>query len=169
MSGVAHLRVVDTSTGELRDDGCESCGELRVQLAARERDVRTWSRRCAELERDHEAEAESHELQEDAKRLFDYWRRACGHPKSKWTPDRFWEVERWLRRYGLEMCERAIAGAAFDHWTTTRRNGSTKRFDGWGLIFPPPGPSKAPGVEEFANRAPKDWKSTLDQDGEHPA
>jgi hypothetical protein len=47
----------------------------------------------------------------------------------------------------------AIDGAAFDPYTTKRKNGSTKRHDDFTLIF-----RNADKMEEFANRAPKGWK-----------
>ena len=145
-----HLAVVDTETGEVKDS-CPGCATLRDQLAGAERDVRAWRARYANLERDTEAEAREHALWDDAKALFGYWKGKTGHSRSRWTADRFWVVEPLLREYGDAMCRKAIDGAAFDPYTTTRRNGSVKRHDDWDLIF-----RNASKLEEFCNRAPRE-------------
>jgi hypothetical protein len=95
-----------------------------------------------------------------AKRLFGEWKLACNHKRSPFTTDRFWQVEPYLTntRYAkgeqerIDLCRRAIAGAAFDPFVTRRRNGSTKRHDDWELIF-----RDSSKFEEFCCRAPRDW------------
>lgn len=134
------LRLVNPQTGELTDD-CPTCNE--------------WSRKYHGVLSQlglmrSEAEGDTnHELFPVAKRLFDFWKERCNHPRSDFTPERFKECLPHLRDLGQEVCRRAVEGAAFDPYTTTRKNGSTHRHDGWELIFR----SRAK-VEDFANRAP---------------
>jgi hypothetical protein len=143
-----HLAVVDTETGEVKDD-CAGCAELRAQLAGAERDVRSWRSRYAALERDKERDAQNHEVWKPIAELHRYWRTKCNHPRSKFGADEFWMALPIWQEYGEDMCRRGIDGAAYDPYTTTRRNGSKKRHDGWELIF-----KNRPKFEEFVNRAP---------------
>jgi len=158
MSTVRNLRLVDADTGELVDrmPECPECSRKDDEIAGLERDIRGWTLRNAELKRDRDYDARHHELWPVAEQLFDVWRRVCHHERSRFTVDRFEEARPLVAKYGVVTCERAIAGAAFDPHTTTRRNGSTKRYDDWDLIF-----RNAGKVEEFANRAPRDWQPTL--------
>lgn len=164
----ANLRLVDATTGEVLQDivGVE-LAELKGELARSadviaglQRDVRGWAVRFRELQRDRAAEAREHDLWPIGERVFREWKRACRHPRSPWTPDRFWQAQPFLSDPGYgERVEdretlllRAVAGAAFDPHTARRRNGSIKRYDDWDLIF-----RNAGKVEEFACRAPRGW------------
>lgn len=154
MSAQANLRLVEN--GEVPEDGPQTFGEALVALAAAEdviagleRDIRGWTTRYAQLERDRVADAMRHELWDQAEELFGYWRLRCKHPRSKFTFDRFEVVRPYLQKYGIDTCKKAIDGAAFDPYTTTLRNGRTKRHDDWGLIF-----RDADKLESFVNRAP---------------
>lgn len=116
--------------------------------------------RYRELERDKATEAREHPMWAPGEILFREWRTLCKHPNSKWTPDRFWDIEPFLTngKYApteqgrIDLCRRAIAGAAFDCFVTQRKNGSAKRHDDWDLIF-----RNASKFEEFCNRAPLGW------------
>jgi hypothetical protein len=134
------LRLVDPRTGELTDK-CPTCAE--------------WSRKyngvlsqLGQMRAAMDADR-NHELFPDAKRLFDFWKERCNHPRSEFTPERFKECLPHLRDLGEATCRRAIEGAAFDCYTTTRKNGTIHRHDGWSLIF-----RSREKVEDFANRAP---------------
>lgn len=166
MAPPAHLRAVPDANGEVHD--VES---LRAELARKDavikglnRDINGWRIRYRQLEEDKAAEAREHVLWPVGKHLFDGWRRACDHPRSKWTEDRFWCVEPFLvlPRYHatlegrVGLCCRAIIGARYDCWKVQRRNGDTKRFDEWSRIF---GSSDA--FEDFCSRSPKGWRPTL--------
>lgn len=144
-----HLHVIDPETGEIHEQ-CPGCARLEDEIAGLVRDIRGWAARFAELKRDKDREARENPLWPKALELFGEWRRLCRHPRAAWSADRFFLVEPFLCDYGLELCSRAIAGAAFDAFETTRRNGSVKRHDGWELIFRDRGK-----FEEFCNRAPK--------------
>ena len=96
--------------------------------------------------------------------LFKAWRKRCNHPRSPWTPDRFWAIEPFLSngKYGptledrVMLCARAIAGAGFDAFKTTRKNGTVKVFNDWDLIH-----RSADKWEEFCCKAPRGWEPTL--------
>ncbi len=149
------LSLVDPDTGEITDE-CPGCrrlaGELEVAEGDRDRydrDARTWATRYRNLARDKEAEARGHDLWNDLERLFAYWAKVCRHEKSQFDADRFHEALPHYKRHGEAMCRRAIDGAAYDAFTTKRKNGSDKRHDGWRLIF-----RDSEKFEEFCCKAP---------------
>lgn len=161
MSRASHLKVVEfDEEGQVREDECVSCRKKNDEIAGLERDIRGWAVRYAELKRDRDRDAREHPLWPVAKAIFVEWKRLCRHPRSPWTPDRFWQIEPYLTnaKYAPELpgrialCRRAVAGAAYDAYKTTRRNGSTKHHNDWDLVF-----RSSSKFEEFANRAPKDW------------
>lgn len=144
------LYAVDEKSGELRpaEEACPGCFERDVQLAGAEKEIRSWRARYASLKATI-TEDEGHELFPAAKRLFDFWKERCNHPRSDFTAERFAAVLPHLRDLGEELCHRAIEGAAYDPFTTKRKNGTIVRHDSWGLIF-----RSRDKTEEFANRAP---------------
>lgn len=151
----AHLHAVqfDPETGELIEPECPECRKKQDQIDGLERDVRAWRARYAQLRRDKDREARENPLWPKALELFGEWQAVCGHPRSKWDADSFFLVEPFLKKHGYELCQRAIAGYAFDPFVTTRKNGSKKRHDDWSLIF---GDRKH--FEEGCNKAPKGWE-----------
>lgn len=160
-SRASHLKVVEfDDNGEVHQDECEACKRKNDEIAGLERDVRGWAVRFRELERDKDAEAKNHPLWHAAEVIFEEWRELCRHPRSPWTPDRFWVIVPFLtnRKYGktaderVVLCRRAIAGAAYDPFVSTRRNGSTQRHDGWDLIF-----RSSDKFESFCCKAPRGW------------
>lgn len=146
-SPARHLRVIDADGIEL--DGCPSCSVKDDHIAGLQRDIRGWTARYAELKRDKEADAKKNTLWPAAVELFEYWQSVCKHPRAGWDADRFYLVEPFLKSDGMDLCRRAIDGAAFDPFVTTRRNGSKKRHDGWELVF-----RDRSKFEEFVNKAP---------------
>jgi hypothetical protein len=155
-----HLAPIpDRQTGELQPATPEGLAQenqaLRDELAGAMRSLRAESRRLEELKRDHQAEAEEHKLWPQATNLFAHWQKACRHPGADWKWERFELVVPYLKRrkYGLELCLRAIAGAAFDPFVTKAKNGNPIRHDGWDLIF-----RNSEKFESFCNRAPVPWE-----------
>lgn len=158
----------DRRTGEVVEVApCPDCRDARQELMRLEdiitglqRDIRGWAMRYRDLERDKGAEAREHELWPVGERIFREWRKLCRHPRSAWTPDRFWAIEPFLTnpKYApkledrILLCRRAVAGAAHDAYEVKRKNQSTKRFDEWERIF-----ESAGRFEEFCNRAPVGW------------
>lgn len=148
------LRLVNADTGELHDpEECLKCAHLEDVIKGLERDIRGWAARYAELNRDLSKQAREHPMYQDVQMLFGYWKRACRHPKSQFTADRFWLMQPFFDRHGDALCRRAIDGAAFDCMTKQRRNGSWERFDSVELIFRDEGK-----FESFCNRAPRESK-----------
>ena len=120
----------DPRTGEIKG-GSHRCHTLEAQLAGAERDISAWRIRHRNLEEKVSTDIQDHPLYEEVKQLFDYWRHACKHPRSRFTKDRFEAALPYYEKYGEEMCKRAIDGLAYDPWRTQRRNGSWKVFNDW--------------------------------------
>jgi hypothetical protein len=149
-----HIVQVDAETGESQrlDEHPEIQG-LRDEIKGLKRDLAAWRRRYAELERDKEREARDSQLWPVAVRIFRAWQLATGHTRCNFDHKRFALVEPHLKKKGPEVCLRAVAGIAFDHFSTPRKNGSLRHFDEWERVF-----KDAGQVEERANSAPKDWR-----------
>lgn len=154
MSAQPHLRIVDTGTGEIHDS-CPQCAAKDDEIRGLQRDLRGWMTRYANLERDKRAEARSSDLWPAAQAVFRVWRQATGHGRSPWTEDRFWQIEPFLSnpKYGPDLCLRAVAGIAFDHYVSSRKNGTAIHYDEWSRCF-----KDADHVERFANAAPQGWR-----------
>jgi hypothetical protein len=175
-----HLRVVDADKPQpvawfYRDDkgelheGDTEVQKLRDKLATAESDRAKWSSKFHELKRDKEAEALDNPLWPVAVRVFQAWtkataevRREAGEKRAAtlredadFNAERFFLVERFLKskKYGPEYCLRAVAGIAYDHFPTRRRNGSVKRYDEWERVF-----KNAKEIEERFAAAPRDWR-----------
>ncbi len=140
------LRLVDPATGLLHEKP-KTAQELEDTVVGLQHTIRSQAATIGRLKADLQPE-EGHDLFPVAKRLHDYWRDRCKHPRSKFNVDRFKELLPRLKEHDEAMCRRAIDGAAFDAYETTRKNGTVKRHDGWELIF------RVDKFEEFANRAP---------------
>lgn len=165
MSRPSHLKVVEfDDNGEVHEDDCPSCKRKNDEIAGLERDVRGWAVRYRELQRDKAVEAREHPLWPVGEALFRAWRKRCNHPRSPWTPDRFWAIEPFLTngKYGptlearVMLCARAIAGAGFDPFKLKRKNGSVKVFNDWDLIH-----RSSDKWEEFCCKAPLKWTPVL--------
>jgi hypothetical protein len=161
---VQHLHIIDGATGEALDE-CPGCRARDDVITGLERDIRGWAMRYQDLKRDREKEAREDPRWPDAVRLFRLYCRLTGKGgkprKLTWTVERFWLCEPFLRKHGIGMCERAIVGRVFDHYSAKRKNGSTIRYFEWERIF-----ANAKEFEESANRAPKDFVSELEAEDE---
>lgn len=174
MSAQPSLRLVNEGTGEsIPFLDAEVAGLqreiqiLRDQLKGAERDVNAWRVRHAELKRDKEADARKDALWPDAVRLFKLYCRLTGKDgkarKLTWNAERFEMVRPFLKKYGVGMCERAVVGRVFDHFTAKRENGSDHHFYEWDRIFGNAGKySAAENFEESCRRAPVDFVSELE-------
>ena len=117
-----------------------------------QRDIRGWARRYADLQRDKNAEARSHEAWPVALRLWGYWVEQTGHARAKWSQDRFWILLPHLQQWGAGNCAAAIAGIAFDANSKRLKNGKLEVFDTWELCFRSTGT-----VERYMRRRPSGW------------
>lgn len=128
---------------------------LQAQIDGAEREIRAWRARYAALAEDKDKKAQNHPLYPRVKEMFKYWRKACRHPRSGFKTAHFEMALPFFedkKRYGEEMCRRAIAGAAFDPFITQLKNGKQERHDHWELIF-----KSAKNFERFCNKAPHGW------------
>lgn len=143
-----HLRVVDAETGEVTDFAAvlQQKDDL---IAGLQRDVAAEHFRFEQLKRDKAREARANARWPEAKDVFDYWREKCGHPRSTFDVKRFELILPHLEKHGVDLCKRAILGAATDPFCVPRKNGSVKKHDGIGLIF-----RDAEHFEDFVNRSP---------------
>lgn len=154
------LRAIQ-GTGEVRSLEAleDELGRQQAIIAGLERDIRGWAVRYRQLAEDRNQLAREHPCWEAGEWLFNQWRRACKHPRARWTPDRFWLIEPFLvndkwgktLRARLAMCRLAIDGAAFDAFRRQRRNGTWEVFDEWERIF-----ASAGKLESFCKKAPED-------------
>lgn len=138
---------------------CPRCKRLDVLLDEKDliieelqKDIRRWAVRAGKLRREAEGDGwKHHPNYNDALIAFKEWKRQCNHPRSAFTADRFWLIQPFLEieQYGLKVILMAIKGAAYDPWTTKRKNGTIKVHDGWEQIF-----KNAGTIEEFACRVP---------------
>lgn len=125
---------------------------LEDELAGAQRDLSTWRRRHAELQRDKEAEAKESPLWPAAVQVFDYWRKRCKHMGSEWNLDRFEMIRPHLERSNtgkgkasklteellarnIEICKLAVDGIAFDPFVSEGKNGRSIVHDGLHLVF----------------------------------
>lgn len=172
------LSLVDTETGELPDDApsyAEALGIVAEQedtIAGLESEIRSLAAKLTRARRNREMEAKGHDLWPVAERLFDIWKHATGNrnSRSKLTADRFEMVYPFLDgaetdvitfepgppRNALEDCAAAIIGRTTYPFTTTRENGTTKKFHEWNRIF-----KSADEKDDSAARRPKNWRELL--------
>lgn len=137
----------DPKTGELI---CASCAEKNDIIAGMEKDLAAWRIRYMNKEREvnDELALEAEEFFAEGKRVFDYWKEKCKH-RGVFDRARYKLVKPFLKRHPIELVYRAIDGAAYDCFTTKRKNGTTKKHDGFDLIF-----RDAQHFEDFCNKAP---------------
>jgi hypothetical protein len=143
-----HLRVVDTTTGDVLPE-CPGCVERQQTLDELTRKYHGALAQIGSLRADKEAEAKKHPRWPEAIAVFRYWQEHTGHKKSEWGPKRFELVLPFLEKHGAEECRRAIRGAAFDPFTTKRKNGRENVHNGFDLIFRSP-----EKFDDFRERAP---------------
>jgi hypothetical protein len=150
------LRIV-SDTGEILDQHPD-VQRLEDEIRGLQRSLASESRRYEELKRDKDAEARAHQLWPKAMAVFKVWQQVTNHPRAVWTADRFWLIEPFLRKkeYGLETCLRGVAGIAWDHYSTPRKNGTIRHFNEWERLF-----KDAGSLEERANAAPKRWREAV--------
>jgi len=160
------LVLLDSENGEIKAP-CQRCPELDKEvrylteenqrledlISGLQRDIAAEHFRYEKLKRDNSKSAKHHEHYSEVEIAFRYWKDYCKHPRSQFTADRFWLALPYYEnpKYGLKLMIRAIKGAAYDPFITTRRNGTQQRHDGWELIF-----RDAGKFEEFVNKAPRE-------------
>ena len=151
----AHLRVVDTSTGEIReaaDDRDYRIRDLEDQKAGLERTIAMQAKRIGTLERKvrEEEDPSTHPKGKEIVALIERWMRATDHPRSKVSADRIKLVKSRLKDgYTVEQLELAVDGIGAYRYVTnghrTRTGNPTNRHDRLGIAL-----AGGEKVEEFA-------------------
>jgi hypothetical protein len=166
---VRHLHIAhDTDTGEIIPEAPEIV-KLRGDLALAEKELRRHRRRIADLERDAAQDRLDYDRRDEVERVCLYWWRKCRKGDKRVNPIadiRFDAVRGLLEStrievvngkrhrvpaYELQAFREAIDGAAFDHFTKQRKNGSTVHYDDLELIC-----RDGKHFEEFRSRCPND-------------
>jgi hypothetical protein len=145
---------MDRETGELFQR-CPDCILKDDEIKGLKTNLKGWQLKYAQLRREKEAEARASEWWPVAVVLFGIWKDLTGHLQSAWSYDRFVLVVPFLSAHGPTLCERAIAGIAFDHYSAPRKNGTTQHYNEWERCFKDSGQ-----FERFANAAPQGWQPT---------
>lgn len=178
MSKGRHLRAVGSGVAD--DNGevvsperlVQEIEQLQIDFGMAQRDVRSKNRRIAEMERNRARERLEHPDRELILRVCNYWWRKCraGHPRIKWdSDDRFDAVAALVelediipaderepdgpktrRVYEPAAFKQAVDGAAFDHYSRQRKNGTWVHYDDLTLIC-----RSVARFEEFRARAPR--------------
>lgn len=149
------LRLVDPATGELSPDAPQTfeaalveIDRLRDQLVGAENNVRSMRSQMAAMKRETDEIDRGHSLFPAATALFRYWQERCDHPRVGFTAEHMRVVLPRIKHNGVEECRRAIRGAEYDAFVTTRKNGTRHRHDDWFQIFHPQ------KFRSFVDRAP---------------
>lgn len=158
------LRLVDPQTGDFAEvdgDPLERIRRLEAELAEATaeneglvREVRSLVVKLRNAERDRDRAARRSELWPAAVEAFTYWRTLTGRTsRTQMTAERFYLLEPYLKRDGLDAVKLAIDGAAFDPHTADRpnRNGKVERYDSLETIF-----KHRAAFERHVNRAPRE-------------
>lgn len=146
------LVAVDQDTGEAVSTEVARLQErisiLEQNLRDAEKDLRTKRAQITKLRKDKIAERLEYARRDDVDRVHSYWNRKLGHQRAL-TADRFDAVRGILEETHIEVVDgkpvkvetyelsdfkAAIDGAAFDPFTTKRKNGTTHRHDDLSLI-----------------------------------
>jgi hypothetical protein len=146
-----------TTDFRVDDELHERLQRAQDEIAGHLHTIRSQSSRIGKLKRTTDA-SRDHADWDRCLGLFRTWQRATGHTRSRFTSDRFKAALPFLSAYEDEMIIRAISGLAFDPYISRRKNGTEQRHDGWDLLF-----KSADKLEEFSNRAPLEWKETLEE------
>ena len=164
------LRLVDAD-GEVFAPAGEA-DELRAQVEALKHELTVKIAQIAKLKKDKVKERQQHKRRPEILSIFAEWQIECNHPRSGLTDDTFDCVLALLETRVVRgsaddgSCEgcastvydrvhfsRAIAGAKFDPFISTQKNGRKRRHDHLAKIC-----EGGKTFESFCNRAPKGWR-----------
>jgi hypothetical protein len=155
--------VPDGVTGEVREfspaEAKARIIELQDHVRGLERNLAGWAHRCAELERDKLAEAQTSQLWPLAVQWHEHHQRVTGR-RSTFKLDTYEKAEPFLKAYGIEVCLAASEGIAFDHYISDRKNGTKNHHTTWKVLL-----GSTERFEEALNAAPLDVLARLKADG----
>lgn len=144
---------VDLSTGEqLDDEAAEKMVEelIEVEVKGLRRSLRAETFRLEQLRKKINDDVKEEPEYAPVKEIFDFWRHATGRKRSKFTPDRFWLILPYYKRFGQRVCRLAIAGAAYDCFEPVNKNGLKEPKNRIDDIF-----KNTDRFEAFARKAPR--------------
>lgn len=155
-----------TADGELHgrkpslSEALERVAELTAQLEDLERERRRERAHVRLLLARLDDNRTTYGRRAEVEAVFDLWRTECGHKNARLSADRFDAVRALLevkrpQPYPPEAFEAAIAGARFDPFVTTRKNGSQQKHDDLALIC-----RDGKTFESFIKRAPRPEENT---------
>lgn len=144
------MRYVDADGSPTAD--APSYGEALVLLDTTERKLKGSYLQIARLQADREAAALADPTRPQVELLHALWKRACNRRRDLDSTDREQMGAAVRRPGGFRKAVYAIAGAAFDPFVTSQRNGRADRKNDLELIF-----RNAGNTTGFANRAPRNW------------
>lgn len=164
---VRHLHVAyDSESGEVIPEAPEIV-KLRGDLALAEKELRRHRRIIEQLRRDAAQERLDYDRRDEVERVCLYWWRKCRRADKRVNPisdERFDAVRKLLESTRLEVIDgkkrrvpaydlvafrEAIDGAAYDHYSKQRKNGSLVHYDDLELIC-----RDGKHFEEFRSRCP---------------
>ena len=136
-------------------EALQRVAELQGQVEDLERDMRRARARERALLADKAAERRDYPRRDEVQEIVAEWRDVCGHKNARLSDDRFDAVRALLdvakpKPYPREAFSAAIAGAAFDPFTTTRKNGTQEKHDDIELIC-----RNGKTFEGFIKKAPR--------------
>lgn len=130
-----HLRVVDTETGEVHEEGdCAKCADQRAETEIWEQRVLKLEREVKRLTEDRDLKAMQDKNYPAAADLFDEWKRECGHPNAKFDPARVRLALGVIKRYKNERDKLSLVIGHGKHLAYVDPNTRVK-YDEFGRLF----------------------------------
>ena len=147
MSAAPHLRLVDTETGEMHEQGaCPHCADAQAEAEVWEREVLKLKRQIKRLTDDRDAAALRDRYYPAAHSLFEEWQIECNHPNAKFDPARVRLALGVVKRYKDERDKLSWVIQAGKHLAYTDPQ-TGERHDGFGLLF-----RDSDHIERYANK-----------------
>jgi len=162
-----HLRIIDEQ-GEILDQ-CPECNGKDHELRELQRKMKGMARELGELRAERNREALEHKAWPFLVRLFQLWQQECKHPRSRWSPTRFWAALHLFDTWGPANFAAAIAGIAYQPNARQLKNGKWEIYDSWELLTRDNGT-----FERYMKRRPRGWQCPMqfketDYEQDHPA
>jgi hypothetical protein len=126
------------ANGELGE--CPSCADLAAVVKGHERTIHGLQIRIAGILGDADEKRRSYDRLDEIATLFDYWRKTCGHPRSRlqradgtYDAARFDALKWALETYGPKNAAYAILGASRPNFEGGASEGKRgRKFDDLG-------------------------------------
>lgn len=147
MTAARHLRIVDTETGEVHEEGdCAKCADARSECEIWEQEVLKLKREVKRLKDDRDEKNRNDKDYPAAAALFEEWQRECNHPDARFDPARIRLALSAIKRYKgkREQLSWVIqCGKRIPHVDPS----TGEVHDGFGLLF-----RDSDHIEKYANK-----------------